>query len=148
MTSNQIEYVKHQEQMRHNTAMEVETQRSDLAKEREQARANDLNYSASIYSSQASMYNAKLNYDANLYASQLNYSSHVYATQEQSRIQGQKNLDTLMLENAAQRETSRHNREMETAARNENRIKAVGTVLNAIADIGKITGIARYFAAM
>lgn len=144
MTSNQIEYVKHREQQRHNLAMETETQRSDLAKEREQARANDLNYSASIYSSQASMYNAKLNYDANLYASQLNYASHMYATQEQTRLQGQRNMDMLMLESSAQKETYRHNKAMEEVSRQDSESKAVssfGSVLNALGKVAQTAGI-------
>lgn len=148
MTSNQIEYVKHQEQRRHNLAMEEETQRSDLAKEREQARANDLNYAAATYSAQASMYNAKLNYDANIYASQLNASVQTHIADQTAQITRRRNADLAMKESNEVRETYRHNKAMEEAATVGNETKAVSAFANVLNTVGSIVTAAKLFAAL
>lgn len=141
MTSNQIAYVKQREEQRHNYAMEGETLRSNLAKEAENRRANDLNYNASIYASQASMYNAKLNYDANIYASQmsaaashystdLNYSANTYRT----------NLEDFQ-KNQALAETTRHNRAMEQTERTKagsSKASGLANILNAGISAAKV----------
>lgn len=141
MTSNQIAYMKSREEQRHNYQMEVETQRADLARERENSRANDLNYAASIYGSQASMYNAQLAHSANVYAAQMNAATQRYI-QDQKTFMAQQELNNLMFnQDTVNAENHRHNKIMEDIEANKtgyNKASAISNVLNAVGGIVKI----------
>lgn len=141
MTSNQIAYMKQREEQRHNYQMETETLRSDLAREAENRRANDLNYSASIYSSQASMYNAKLNYDANIYASQMHAAASNYASDLNYRASEYKTNIEDFNRDQDRAETTRHNRAMEatqTSQAGSQRVGSISNVLNAAGGLAKL----------
>lgn len=135
MTSNQIAYVKQREEARHNYAMEVETQRADLAREAENRRANDLNYAASTYASQASMYNAQLNYNASTYATQMNAATQRYIRDQQTFMQNQELNNLMFNQDVVNAETHRHNVASERAEMSKagsQRISSFGNVLNSI----------------
>lgn len=141
MTSNQIAYMKNREEQRHNYQMETETLRSNLAKEAENRRANDLNYNASIYSSQASMYNAKLNYDANIYSAQMHAAASNYSAQLNYRANEYKTNIEDFNRDQDRAETTRHNKAMEaveTSRAGSNRVGSVSNVLNAAGGLAKL----------
>lgn len=141
MTSNQIAYVKQREEQRHNYQMEAETLRSNLAKEAENRRANDLNYNASIYSSQASMYNAKLNYDANIYSAQMHAAASNYASDLNYRANEYKTNIEDFNRDQDRAETTRHNRAMEqaeTSKAGSSRVGSISNVLNAAGGLAKL----------
>jgi len=141
MTSNQIAYMKQREEARHNYQMEAETYRADLAKEAENRRANDLNYNASIYSSQASMYNAKLNYDANIYASQMHAAASQYTADLNYRASEYKTNIEDFNRDQDRAETARHNRAMERTQGSQagsQRVGAISNVLNAAGGLAKL----------
>lgn len=141
MTSNQIAYMKSREEQRHNYQMENETLRSDLAREAENRRANDLNYNASIYSSQASMYNARLNYDANIYASQMHAAASNYASQLNYRANEYKTNIEDFNRDQDRAETIRHNKAMESVQGSQagsSRVGSISNVLNAAGGLAKL----------
>lgn len=148
MTSNQIAYVKHQEEQRHNYAMEQENFRANTAKEAENRRANDLNYNASIYASQASMYNAKLNYDANVYSSQMHAAASNYAAQLNYQANEYKtNIDDFNRD-ADRAETIRHNRAAESAQQYQAGSGRISSIANVLNTIGSGIKLATAFMAM
>lgn len=135
MTSNQIAYMKQKEDVRHNYQMEVETQRSDLAREAENRRANDLNYSAATYAAQASMYNAQLAHNASVYATQMNAATQRYIRDQQTFMQNQELSNLMFNQDTVNAETHRHNVEMERNATRETNTKAVSTVGKFLGDV-------------
>lgn len=140
MTSNQIAYVKQREEQRHNYAMEAETYRSDTAREMENRRANDLNYAASIYGAQASMYNAQLAHNASVYASQMNAATQRYIRDQQTFMQNQELNNLMFNQDVVNAETHRHNVAAERAEMSKagsNRIGAVGNFLNNVSNVAK-----------
>lgn len=141
MTSNQIAYTKAREDQRHNVAMEGETYRADVAREMENRRANDLNYSASIYGSQASMYNAKLAHDANVYAAQMNAATQRYIRDQQTFMQNQELNNLMFNQDTVNAETHRHNVAMEASQSSSaaaSRKSAGANVLNSIVNVAKV----------
>lgn len=140
MTSNQIAYAKQREEQRHNYAMEAEAYRSDVAREVENRRANDLNYSASIYGAQASMYNAQLAHNASVYASQMNAQTQRYIRDQQTFMQNQELNNLMFNQDTVNAETHRHNLAMERTEMSKsssNRISAVGNFLNNVSNVAK-----------
>lgn len=143
MTANQIAYQKLLEDQRHNYVYEVETERSNRAREAENSRANTLNYNASIYASQASMYNAQLNAATNRYVAETNAQvNRERMQQEHSQWQREivlnewKAEQEMGLKQAAQGETTRHNIETEYTAKSEATSKRIGAVANVIETAG------------
>jgi len=140
MTSNQIAYVKQREEQRHNYAMEAENYRSNTAREMENRRANDLNYSASVYSAQASMYNAQLAHNASVYASQVNAATQRYIRDQQTFMQNQELNNLMFNQDTVNAENHRHNLAMERSEMSKagsNRISSVGNFLNNVAGVAK-----------
>jgi len=146
MTSNQIAYMKNREEQRHNFQMEAETYRSNVAKENENRRANDLNYNASIYASQASMYNAKLNYDSNIYSAQMHAAASNYASELNYRVNEYKINKEDFNRDADRAETARHNREMEEVAWKEAGSKSTSSWSNVINTVTGVVKLAHLFA--
>lgn len=140
MTQNQIAYSKLREEARHNVAMEVETNRSNVAREQENSRANTLNYNASIYQAQASMYNAQLAADANRYSAMLNANTQRYVADTNASVQNYKTDTEHWNRRAEQNETVRHNIAMEQTQRKTagaNVLGKFGETLNNIAGVVK-----------
>lgn len=157
MTANQIAYVKSQEERRHNYAVEAETYRADVAREQENSRANTLNYNlgmtraandynASIYASQASMYNAQLNAQVQRERTEMERFAKQMERQETAWL----NSQNVMLRSGEIAETRRHNQAMEsTNAYNAdtNKMKAIGeAILGAVKTGVSLGGVLRYAA--
>lgn len=155
MTANQIAYVKSQEEKRHNYAAEAEAFRSNVAREQENSRANTLNYqlgmtraandyNASIYASQASMYNAQLNAQVQRERTEMERFAKQMERQETSWL----NTQNISLRSSELAEERRHNQAMEDTNNynaDTNKMKVIGqAVIDAVKTGVSLGGVLRY----